>query len=115
MKLSEKMHRLFHHSFTRAAVVCLAALLLTLLCTNGLHNVFPDDSELYRSSRAVTVNINEATVSELTALDGIGIKRAEDIVQYRRTHGAFQNAADITNVPGIGEGIYRRIRNQIRV
>ena len=74
-----------------------------------------DDSDEFADSRAVMVNINTATISELTVLDGIGYNRAEDIVNYRQRHGDFKSIRDIMNVPGIGEGIFNDIRNQIYV
>ena len=75
----------------------------------------PNDNAYYASSRAVMVNINEADIADLTLLDGIGYARAEDIIRYRQVHGNFRQPEDIMDVPGIGEGIYRRIRNQIQV
>lgn len=49
------------------------------------------------------VNINTATVEELTALPGIGEKKAQAIVKYRKKHGRFSSASDLTNVKGIGD------------
>ena len=56
-----------------------------------------------------------AGVEELTTLEGIGEKLAERIVQYREEHGPFEAIADITRVPGIGNGIYSRICTGITV
>ena len=53
---------------------------------------------------ATPVNINQAdaeTISE--ALNGIGPKKAEAIVQYRAKNGAFATLSDLEKVPGIGE------------
>jgi len=49
------------------------------------------------------VDINKAEWWELQALFGIGEKRAEDIVEYRRTNGAFKSVKDLTDVSGIGK------------
>ena len=36
---------------------------------------------------------------------GIGEKRAEDIIAYRQANGPFRIPEELTEVPGIGEGI----------
>lgn len=48
------------------------------------------------------ININVADRSELTRLYRVGDDLAEEIVEYRREHGPFKAAKQITNVPGIG-------------
>lgn len=53
---------------------------------------------------ASTVNINSASAEELAAvLKGVGEKRAEAIVTYRKEHGPFKTLADLQKVKGIGE------------
>lgn len=61
------------------------------------------------------VNINTADVTQLTTLTGIGEKRAQDIISYRQTYGAFQNIEEIKNVSGIKDGIYNKIKEDITV
>ena len=51
------------------------------------------------------INLNTAGVDELMTLPGIGEKRAEDIIAYRRANGPFRIPEELTEVPGIGEGI----------
>jgi len=49
------------------------------------------------------VNINTATAEEIAeSLDGIGLKKAQAIVDYRTQVGLFKTADDLTNVKGIG-------------
>lgn len=53
---------------------------------------------------AAPVNINTATAEEIAdALNGIGIKKAQAIVDYREKNGAFSTAEDLTQVKGIGD------------
>lgn len=48
------------------------------------------------------ININEASVDELTQLKNIGPGYAERIVQYREENGPFEKPEDIMKVKGIG-------------
>ena len=49
------------------------------------------------------MNLNTATVEELTALDGVGTVLAERIVAYREACGGFSNRMQLLEVSGIGE------------
>ncbi|MCB2180596.1 MAG: helix-hairpin-helix domain-containing protein [Desulfobulbaceae bacterium] len=49
------------------------------------------------------LDINTATQQELQELPYIGKQRAEDIIRYRREHGAFTSLDDLLNVSNIGE------------
>ena len=51
---------------------------------------------------AVQVNINTASVEQLTGLTGIGPSHAAGIVEYRQKNGPFKNAEDLMRVSGIG-------------
>jgi len=48
-----------------------------------------------------SVDINNASVKELSSLHGIGAKKAEAIVSYRKGH-CFKSVDDIVHVKGIG-------------
>ena len=61
------------------------------------------------------LNINTATVDELTALPNIGPSRAASIVDYREREGPFGSVDDLTNVGGIGEKITDSIRDLVEV
>ena len=61
------------------------------------------------------VNINTADKSSLMTLPGIGESRAEAIIQYRETEGAFQTIEEIMNVSGIKESAYNKIKDYICV
>ncbi|MDO5392116.1 MAG: ComEA family DNA-binding protein [Eubacteriales bacterium] len=61
------------------------------------------------------VNINTADEVQLQTLTGIGQTRAQAIISYRQTHGAFQSIEDIQNVNGIKSGVYEKIKDDISV
>ncbi len=58
------------------------------------------------AGEAHIIDINTADVAELTDLPGIGEVLARRIVEYRETHGDFKSTGELMNVEGIGEGIY---------
>jgi competence protein ComEA len=64
---------------------------------------------------AAAVNINTATKEELTSLKGIGDKRAQEIIDYRKKNGDFKSVDDLEKVPGIGPGIMKQIRSEVAV
>lgn len=66
-------------------------------------------------SALAAVNINTATKEELTSLKGIGEKRAQEIIDYRKKNGDFKSVDDLEKVPGIGPGIMKQIRSQVTV
>lgn len=52
---------------------------------------------------ALPVHINSASIDELCALNGVGPKLAEKILDTKNALGAFKNAEDLQKVPGIGK------------
>lgn len=61
------------------------------------------------------ININTATAQCLETLPGIGGVRAESIIAHRKQEGPFASSEAITDVSGIGDGIYGRIAEMITV
>lgn len=53
---------------------------------------------------ASPININTADAKGIAdALAGVGLKKAEAIVQYRTEHGPFKTIEELGNVTGMGE------------
>ncbi|SHG70789.1 MULTISPECIES: ComEA family DNA-binding protein [Virgibacillus] len=61
------------------------------------------------------IRINQATVEEIEALNGIGPAKAEAIVQYRDENGPFQQIEDLLEVSGIGEKTLESLEDDIQV
>ncbi|GEP19581.1 helix-hairpin-helix domain-containing protein [Pediococcus argentinicus] len=61
------------------------------------------------------VNLNSASKEDLTKLNGIGDKKAEQIVAYRESHGSFKNVDELKQVQGIGDKIFETIKASVVV
>ena len=66
------------------------------------------------SSEAPLLNINTATVSELSSLPGLDIAQAEKIVSYRTRYGDYLDVSELLHA-GIRGEIVERISNLICV
>lgn len=75
----------------------------------------PEEETTIPGETALLININTASAAELEALPGIGPVIAERIVTHREANGEFQNRYSIMDVPGIGAGIYDKIKDSICV
>lgn len=62
--------------------------------------------------RLEKVDINAATAAELDELPGIGEELAARIVEWREAHGPFADLDALTQVPGIGEGKLAALRER---
>ena len=61
------------------------------------------------------VNINTAGLDELMTLPGIGKAKAEAVISYRTEHGKFSSIEALMEVSGIGEGIFSRLKDKIKI
>jgi len=61
------------------------------------------------------ININEASVAELTQLKRIGPKIGKRIVEYRENNGPFVLPKDIMKVKGIGPKTFKLNKDRITV
>lgn len=62
-----------------------------------------------------TINLNTATVAELTALPKVGAKLAQRIVDYRTQHKTFKSVDELRNVKGMGAKMLDGIRPYVAV
>lgn len=107
-------NRIQSFAFVISVFVC------TLLCTCFAVSSF----EAVRQSSVIElderINPNEAPVSSLVRLPGIGISRAEAIVAYRESVGkegqsnAFENSDDLQKVKGIGPKTVQNISEWLK-
>lgn len=68
------------------------------------------------SSKSTTaVNVNTADATTLAKLKGIGEKKAEAIVAYRKANGNFTSVSDLTKVKGISQRILDMNKGMIQL
>ena len=61
------------------------------------------------------VDINNASISELETIPGIGPAMAGRIIEYRNQNGSFKSIEDLINVKGIGDATFNKMKDKIRV
>jgi len=59
------------------------------------------------------VDINTASKSELMSLNGVGEKKADAIIAYRKGN-CFTNVDSLANVKGIGERLLEKNRDNLK-
>jgi comEA protein len=67
------------------------------------------------AEQVALIDLNQATVAELTSLPGIGQKRAEAILSFRQSHGGFQSVTQLLKIKGIGRAMLRKLRLLVTV
>ena len=61
------------------------------------------------------ININTASIKELTKLNGIGDTIASSIIEYRNANNGFKTIDEIKKVKIIGEKTFNKIKDFITV
>lgn len=59
------------------------------------------------------IDINSADIEELQKLYGVGEKRAQAIVDYRKDNGGFFAVYELANISGMSENIIEKNKNLI--
>jgi competence protein ComEA len=61
------------------------------------------------------INLNTATIEELSSLNGIGEKKAQAIIDYREKQGNFTSIEQLVDVSGVGPAILEKNKALISV
>lgn len=61
------------------------------------------------------ISINEADLSKLKEIPGIGDVKANSIIAYREKNGGFKSIEELKNVDGIGEKTFEKIKDSIKL
>lgn len=60
-----------------------------------------------------SINLNNASINQLAMLPGIGVKTAENIIDYRKLNGNFTQVDELLEVKGIGNSKLEKIKKYI--
>ena len=83
--------------------------------SGGLEPAVQTGGEEAVSAGEDRIDINQADMQTLMTLPGIGQSRAEGIIDYRREHGGFKTTEELQQVSGIGDKLFQKIKDKIRV
>lgn len=78
-------------------------------------NAASGNSSSSQQANGEKVNINTATAADLQKLNGIGEKKAEQIIAYREQKGSFKKIEDLMQVSGVGEKTFASLKDQLAV
>mgnify|MGYP001805849867 CR=1 FL=1 len=67
------------------------------------------------SSGNKIIRINSASVDELDRLDGVGPSIAKRIIDYREENRGFKSVEELKLVPGIGDKMFEKIKDEIQL
>ena len=73
------------------------------------------ESDLESAPSQGLLNLNTASLEQLDALPGIGPVIGQRIIDYREQTGEFRAVEEITEVSGIGQATYNKIKTLITV
>lgn len=60
------------------------------------------------------INLQTATKEELMSIKGIGDKKANQVIEYRKTN-KINTPEDLTNIKGFGNSIVSNVKNENKV
>lgn len=91
---------------TTRRLAVLTVLAAVLIAAGALFLIAPvwqpqRSAAAYVPAAPTLIDINTATAEELTALPGLGPRKAAALVAYREAHGPFATLADAAAVKGI--------------
>ncbi|WP_429971214.1 helix-hairpin-helix domain-containing protein [Fructilactobacillus sp. Tb1] len=66
-------------------------------------------------SKGDKINLNEADVAKMQTINGVGQKKAEKIIEYRKQNGPFKSVDDLKNVPGFGDRTVANLKPSLSV
>ncbi|MEL0657597.1 helix-hairpin-helix domain-containing protein [Psychromonas arctica] len=61
------------------------------------------------ATKISSIDVNSASLDQLTSISGVGPKTAQSIIDYRDQYGDFTDLKDLVNVKGIGASTLEKI------
>lgn len=89
---------------SKLTVIIAAALTVLSITTTPIVNAKGKEVKTPTVQTEKKININKADAEQLAKmLKGVGLKKAQAIVDYRKQYGAFKSIDELTAVKGIGK------------
>jgi len=98
----------------------LAVLLSLAICATTLpaqDEKAPKQTEQQQEAAQSTakININTASLDQLTTLPRVGPTIGARIISFREEHGGFEKVEELMNVKGIGQKTFERLKTMIEI
>ena len=96
----------------------LSLLIFSLLTFGSISTVYADAKSAKTKSVVVveSVNVNQAGAEKISStLKGVGLKKAQAIVDWRKAHGKFTKVSQLLEVKGIGEKTLAANKGKIKL
>lgn len=61
-------------------------------------------------SNVESVNLNSATAEQLMTLKGVGMQKAQAIIEYRKQHGVFKSMDELQNIKGFSPKVIAKLQ-----
>jgi len=75
----------------------------------------PADNQVESAAIMGKIDLNNADITALSELPGVGPKTAERIDAYRQANGPFKSVDDLINVKGIGPVKFEKLKPLVTV
>ena len=99
--MKEKLFLLF--------TLLVTGLSLTMYLTNAKAENIPKGFESVKGKEVIYVELNSASLDDLMKITGIGEKKANDILEFRRKKGIIKRTDDLLEIKGIKENTLNKI------
>lgn len=114
MKLSKTTSHSIINFHVRLTIIC--CLFIYSLITHANEEVMTSQLKNVTTIESSQVNINTASAEQISALlKGIGLKKADAIIEYRNNYGPFQTIDELSAVSGIGNATIEKNAHLIAI
>lgn len=83
--------------------------------SENIESIAPVRNNLETNNGSKKININKASIEELSTLYGIGEVKAKAIIDYREKNGGFKSIEDLGSVDGIGSKTVDKLRDNVDI